>query len=141
MELEFRAALLAWLQADEELSGSLNAIVEEAPSRTALPWLAIAASASTDWSAKLLMGREIRVALELHYRGDDPLAEARLLSAIERRVNAMPTDGPTDGPTEGPSGDYGFRIASLVFLRSRAEQRGEARRGALIEYRARVIAA
>lgn len=137
MELEFRAALLAWLQADEELSGSLNAIVEEAPSRTALPWLAIAASASTDWSAKLLMGREIRVALELHYRGDDPLAEARLLSAIERRVNAMPTDGPTEGPT----GDYGFRIASLVFLRSRAEQRGEARRAALIEYRARVIAA
>lgn len=127
MELAFRAALLAWLQADEELNGSLNAIVEEVPSRTALPWLAIAASASTDWSAKLLTGREIRVALELHYRGDDPLAEAGLLSAIERRVDSMPTDGP------------GFRIASLVFLRSRAEQRGEARRAALIEYRARVI--
>lgn len=129
MELAFRGALIAWLHADPALVGALNAIVEEAPSRTALPWLAIAASASADWGAKDLPGREIRVALELHYRGDDPLSEAALLGAVERRVESLPVALP------------GMRIASLNFLRSRIEQRGPSRRAALIEYRARVYAA
>jgi hypothetical protein len=129
MELAFRAALLAWLAADSVLSASLNAITEEAPSRTALPWLALTASASTDWSAKDLAGREIRIALELNYRGDDPLSEAALVAGIERRVESLPTL------------QDGFRIASLTFLRARAEQRGEARRALVLEYRARVLAA
>lgn len=129
MELAFRAALLAWLAADPALSGSLNAIVEEAPSRTALPWLALTASASADWSAKDIAGREVRVALELNYRGDDPLSEAALVGAVERRVESL------------PMAQDGFRIASLTFLRARAEQRGEARRALVIEYRARVLAA
>lgn len=128
MELAFRAALLAWLAADTALSAALNSITEEAPSRTALPWLALTASASTDWSAKDFAGREIRVALELQYRGDDPLSEAALVAAIERRVESLPL------------AQDGFRIASLTFLRARAEQRGEARRALLFEYRARVLA-
>ena len=45
MELAFRAVLLAWLAADSALSAGLNAIVEEAPLRKALPWLALTASA------------------------------------------------------------------------------------------------
>lgn len=128
MELAFRAVLLAWLAADSALSAGLNAIVEEAPSRTSLPWLALTASASADWSAKDVAGREIRVALELNYRGDDPLAEAALVAAIERRVESLPL------------AQDGFRVASLTFLRARAEQRGEARRALLLEYRARVLA-
>lgn len=131
MELSFRAVLIDWLASDPALSGVLNAIVEEAPSRTALPWLALAASASSDWSNKSAAGREIRVALELHYRGDDPLAESALVAAIERRVESLPAD-------QTPAG---FRIASLTFLRARAEQRGEARRALLLEYQARVLAA
>ncbi|MBC7491285.1 MAG: DUF3168 domain-containing protein, partial [Novosphingobium sp.] len=70
MEIAFRAALIAWMASDSALSVGLNAIVEEAPSRAALPWLALTASASTDWGTKDLRGREIRVALELNYRGD-----------------------------------------------------------------------
>ena len=66
MEIPLRAALLAWLAADPALSGELNAIVEEAPSRAALPWLAVATSASADWSVKDRPGREVRIALELH---------------------------------------------------------------------------
>jgi len=129
MEIAFRAALLAWLAADPALASALNAIVEEAPSRTAVPWLALSASASTDWSTKDSVGREVRVALELHYRGDDPLAEAALVGAVERRVEAL------------PAAQSGFRVASLIFLRARAEQRGEARRALLLEYRARILAA
>lgn len=131
MEIPFRAALIAWLATDEVLASALNAVVEEAPLRTALPWLALTASASTDWGTKTLAGREIRVALELNYRSDDPLGGAALVSAIEARVESLPADQSATG----------FRIASLGLLRARAEQRGEALRVAVLEYRARVMAA
>jgi hypothetical protein len=131
MEIAFRAVLLNWLGTDPSLSASLNAIVEEAPSRTALPWLALTASASADWSTKSGAGREIRVALELQYHGDDPLSESSLVAAIEQRVESLPADQTTAG----------FRIASLMFLRAKAEQREEARRALRLEYRVRILAA
>ncbi len=128
MEIALRTVLIAWLRADPALAGQLNAIVEEAPSRTALPWLAIAASASADWSAKDREGREIRVALELHCRGDRPDTAASLVGAIEARIAALPQIQP------------GFRIVTSRFLRARAEQRGANTRAVLIEYRFRVLA-
>jgi hypothetical protein len=131
MELAFRAVLLAWLAADATLADGLNTIVEEAPSRTALPWLALTASASADWSHKTGRGREIRVALELAYRGDDPLSESALIAAIEQRVEALPVDQSANG----------FTLANIRFLKARAEQRGEARRALVLEYTARVLAA
>lgn len=128
MEIPFRAALLAWLAADPSLSGALNAIVEEAPSRTALPWLAIAASAGADWSVKDRAGRELRLAIELHCRGDRPESAASLAAAIEARVAAMPRE------------QAGFELVSVQFLRSRAEQRAANTRAILIEYRFRLLA-
>lgn len=128
MEISLRAALIAWLAADPVLSAELNAVVEEAPSRTSLPWLAIATSASADWGCKELAGREVRIALELHCRGDAPETAAALVSAIERRVEALPRT------------QDGFSMASTRFLRARTEQRGESRRAILLEYRFRVLA-
>ncbi|MBX9664806.1 DUF3168 domain-containing protein [Novosphingobium sp.] len=130
MELAFRAAVIAWLAADPTLAEGLNAIVEEAPIKTALPWLALTASASTDWSNKSGRGREIRIALELNYRGYEQLAETDLIGAIEARMESLPTDQSASG----------FQIASLTFLKARAEQRGEALRSLVLEYRARVLA-
>jgi hypothetical protein len=130
MELALRAVLLDWLATDATLAAGLNAIVEEAPLRTALPWLALTASASTDWSNKSGKGREIRMALELNYRGSEQLAEASLITAIEARIEALPAD----------QSAAGFRIASLTFVKARAEQRGEALRALVLEYRARVLA-
>ncbi len=128
MEVPLRAALLAWLAADPALSAQLNAIVEEAPSRTALPWLAVAASASADWSAKDVRGREVRIALELHCRGDQPGSAAALTSAIETRIATLPTV------------QTGFRVITAQFLRARAEQRAANTRAVLIEYRFRLLA-
>jgi hypothetical protein len=128
MEIALRSALIAWLAADMALVANLNAVVEEAPSRTSLPWLAIASSASTDWSCKTAPGREVRVALELHCRGDAPDAAADLVTAIEARVDSLPRVQP------------GFQIATNQFLRARAEQRGETRRAILLEYRFRLLA-
>lgn len=131
MEIAFRAALIDWLASDPALAASLNAVVEEAPSRTALPWLALTTSASTNWGTKTLAGREIRVALELNFRSDDPLGGAALVAAIEARVEGMPANQSVAG----------FRVASLGLLKARAEQRGEALRVILLEFRARVLAA
>ena len=128
MELPFRAALLAWLAADPLLAAGLNTIAEEAPLRASPPWLGIVASASTDFGHKTGTGREVRVALELQTLGDDASGTADLVAAIETRIATLPADQPD------------FRIASLTFLRARAEQRGEARRAVLLEYRARLIA-
>ena len=129
MEVPLRAALIAWLAADPGLAAQLNAVVEEAPSRTALPWLAIAASASTDWSTKTAPGREVRIALELHCRGDVPGSAADLVAAIEARVETLPRS------------QAGLSVISTRFLRARAEQRGESRRAILLEYAFRLLAA
>ncbi len=128
MEVPLRAALVAWLAADPALSAQLNAIVEEAPSRTSLPWLAIAASASADWSTKDKPGREVRIALELHCRGDRPDTAAELTEAIESRVAKLPAD------------QAAFQVVTAQFLRARAEARGANTRAILIEYRFRLIA-
>ena len=128
MEIPLRAALLAWLAADPGLGPQLNALAEEAPSRTALPWLAVAASASADWSAKEVTGREVRVGLELHCRGDQPGAAADLVAAIEARIAALP-------PAQA-----GLQVVSITFLRARAEMRSANTRAVLLEYRFRVLA-
>ncbi|WP_067737922.1 DUF3168 domain-containing protein [Novosphingobium naphthalenivorans] len=127
MEIALRAALLGWLAADPALSAQLNAIAEEAPARTSLPWLAISASASTDWSCKTAPGREVRVALELQCRGDTPDAAAALVSAIEARIESL------------PRAQAGFAVATVQFLRARVEQRSESRRAILLEYRFRLM--
>ena len=127
MEVPLRAALIAWLAADATLAASLNAVTEEAPNRTSLPWLGISASAATDWSTKTERGCETRIALELQCRGDQPGAGADLAAAIDRAVRTLPRDQP------------GFRVIGTRFLRSRAEQRGESLRTVLLEYRFRTI--
>lgn len=128
MEIPLRAALAHWLAEDPVLTAELNGIAEEAPARTALPWLAIAASASTDWSTKTARGREVRLALELHCRGDRADAAALLVGAVEARVESL------------PSAQCGFTLAGIQFLRARAEQRPANTRAILLEYRFRLIA-
>ena len=127
MENDLRAALIAWLRADPALAG-INTIEEEAPLSASPPWLGIAASASADWGTKDRAGRETRIALELETRADAADADAALLGAIERRVLGLPPFQP------------GFELASIRFLRSRSEARADNRRGALIEYRFRILA-
>jgi hypothetical protein len=127
MEMPLRAALIDWLRADPALA-PINTIVEESPARASPPWLGIAASASTDWSVKEGAGREVRVALELHLRGDDPAAVASLVKNTEDRMASL------------PKAQEGFEVVSTVFLRSRVEQRPGNTRAALVEYRFRLLA-
>ncbi|MGB3472155.1 MAG: DUF3168 domain-containing protein [Erythrobacter sp.] len=126
MENALRADLIAWLRSDPALAG-INAIEEESPLRASPPWLGISASASTDWGTKDRPGREIRIALELETRIDDPAADAEMLAAIERRVLDLPPF------------PLAYEVASIRFLRARSEQRDDNRRAALTEFRFRLF--
>lgn len=123
METQFRRDLLAWLAGDAQLAGGLNAIAEEAPAASSPPWLAVAASASGAWGAKGAPGREVRLALEIICRGDDPDTVAALSDALERRVATM------------PAAQAGYRLVVTQFLRSRAERRAGNIRAVLSEWR------
>lgn len=129
METLLRAALLAWLRADPALAEAVNVVTEEAPLRASAPWLGIVASASADWSTKDRRGREVRVALELHVRGDQPATAADLVAAIEARIESL------------SRAQAGFEIASTQFLRARAERRANNTRAVLLEYRFRLLTA
>ncbi len=127
MENFLRAELLDWLRNDPALA-SINAIEEEVPVSASAPWLGIAASASTDWGTKDRPGREVRVAIELESRADEPGADGILLDAIEQRVLNLPPF------------HTGFELASIRFLRARSEERASNLRGSLLEFRFRIFA-
>ena len=126
METRFRAALVEWL-ADDPALAALNTIEEESPLSASVPWLGLAASASVDWSTKDRSGREVRCALELQTRGDEPAGDAALIDAIEQRIAAM------------PSLQAGLEVINHRFLRARAERRENNRRAFLLEYRFRIL--
>ncbi|MFC3175232.1 DUF3168 domain-containing protein [Novosphingobium bradum] len=128
MEIALRAALIEWLAGDAGLAGALNAITEEAPAKAALPWLALATSASIDWSAKDRAGREVRIALELHCRGDRPDSAATLVAALESRIEALPAQ------------QDGYRIVVARFLRARSRQSPGNVRSIMTEYNFRLLA-
>ncbi len=124
MEHALRAALIAHLRTGPAPLDTLNAIAEESPVAASIPWLGIAASASTDWSTKDRTGHEIRIALELMTRGDDPAGDAVLVSAIRARIETLPSQP-------------GIDIASIRYLRGRTERRAKNTRATLLEYRVR----
>lgn len=128
METALRSAIAGWLASDPVLSERVNAIAEEAPAATSPPAIAIAASASTDWSTKTATGREVRVALELVGRGDDHAETAALAGRIEQRIATL-------APQQA-----GFRVVVTRFLRSRVERRRRNGRAVLLEFAFKLIA-
>ncbi len=91
------------------------------------PRIAIVASASADWSNKSHAGREIRLALELVGRGDDPAETGVLAARIEQRIATL-------APQQA-----GYRVVVTQFLRSRVERRARSMRAVLLEYRFMLI--
>jgi hypothetical protein len=128
MEIHLRAALLDWLRTAPAPIADLNLVEEQETSRASMPWLALVASASADWSAKDRHGREIRVAFELNHRGDAVAALADTVAAIEDRVLAL------------PPGQPGFTVVTIRFLRARSERRANNVRATLVEFAFRCLA-
>ena len=128
MVTALRSAVARWLASDPVLSGRVNAIAEEAPAATSPPAIAIAASASTDWSTKTATGREVRLAVELVGRGGDHAETAALAGRIEQRIATL-------APQQA-----GFRVVVTRFLRSRVERRRRNGRAVLLEFAFKLIA-
>ena len=127
MENSLRAALIDWLRSAPNLSG-LNAVEEESPLRASAPWLGVAASAAAEWGSKDRDGRDVRIALELVTRSDEPVADSALVQAIEQRALSLPSPQPD------------FEIVTARFLRGRTERRTNNLRATLIEFRFRILA-
>ena len=103
-------------------------VYDGAPPRAAFPYILIGASPVTDWSTKTQAGREIRLALTIWDDGEDAESLRTMMIAVEAAIDGFPRDLP------------GWRVASLVFLRSLISREPGAPGAAIIEYRVRVLA-
>jgi Protein of unknown function (DUF3168) len=120
--LEAVQAALVTLLAD------IAPVYDGAPPRAAFPYIVISDSPVTDWSSKTEQGREIRLALNIWDDGEEAESLRTLMIAVEAAMDDFPRDLP------------GWRVASLIFLRSLISRAPEGPSAALIEYRVRIIA-
>jgi Protein of unknown function (DUF3168) len=110
------------------LLGGIAPVYDGAPPRAAFPYIMISDSPVSDWSTKTERGREIRLTLTLWDDGEVAENLRTLMIAVEAAMDAFPRNLP------------GWRVASLVFLRSLVSRDPGGPSAALIEYRVRVLA-
>jgi Protein of unknown function (DUF3168) len=103
-------------------------VYDGAPPRAAFPYIVISDSPVTDWSTKTEQGREIRLALTIWDDGEEAASLRELMISVEAAIDDLPRNL------------AGWRVASLVFLRSLISREPGAPSAALIEYRVRTIA-
>ncbi len=123
-----QAAAFSVLEAHPVLGPEITGIYDDPPSRAVFPYVSIADGLSTDWSTKTEQGREIRLALTVWDDGEEASRLSSLMGHVEDAVAAMPRDLP------------GWRIASLVFLRSIVVRDAAGPWAALVEHRVRMLA-
>ena len=122
------SALAAVQAALVTLLDAIAPVYDSAPPRAAFPYILISGSPVTDWSTKTQAGREIRLALTIWDDGEEAESLRTLMIAVEAAIDGFPRNLP------------GWRVASLVFLRSLISRNPGAPSAALIEYRVRVLA-
>jgi hypothetical protein len=120
--LEAVQAALVTLLAD------IAPVYDGAPPRAAFPYIVISDSPVTDWSTKSEQGREIRLALTIWDDGEAAASLREVMISVEAVIDDLPRNL------------AGWRVASLVFLRSLISREPDAPSAALIEYRVRMIA-
>jgi Protein of unknown function (DUF3168) len=103
-------------------------VYDGAPPRAGFPYIVISDSPVSDWSTKTEQGREIRLALTIWDDGEAAESLRTLMIAVEAAMDDFPRDLP------------GWRVASLIFLRSLISREPDGPSAALIEYRVRIIA-
>lgn len=122
-----QGAVVAALSAHPVLRDVLAGIYEGAPPLASYPYLVIGDGIISDWSTKTQMGREVQLMLTLWDDGEQPARLASLIAAVEAAVAGILRDLP------------GWRIASLVFLRSRTVRNPAGPWAGLIDHRVRML--
>lgn len=125
-ESVFHASLIAALRRAPDLA--LNGVFEGPAPKASAPYAEIGELLSIDWSTKDRIGRELRSLVQLRDRADTATPVHARAAAVDAAVRAI-----------GPALN-GWRIASLVLVRSRIVRGGVGEWTALIEHRARLLA-
>lgn len=123
-----QAAAIAALSAHPVLTTQLSGIYDGPPPRAAFPYVAITDGLTSDWSTKTTTGREIRLAFTVWDDGEAATRLADLMGHVDDAILAIPRDLP------------GWRIASLMFLRSIVVRDAAGPWAGLVEHRVRLLA-
>ncbi|WP_448662342.1 DUF3168 domain-containing protein [Sphingomonas sp. CJ20] len=107
---------------------AVTGVFDAPPVRAARPYALIDEPVLVDWGTKDMAGREGRIAVRLFDSGERPVRLRTLAGAAEDAVAAM-------SPVLGE----GWRVVSLVLLRSRILREGEGRWVASSEWRVRML--
>ena len=130
-EAIFYAAMLAALKADADFGGVLNGVFEGPAVKASEPFAEIGELMSGDWATKDLDGRELRTAIIIRDRTDSPTRLHTLAAAADAAMAGITRDL--------GSGAAGWRIASLVLLRTRIIRTAPGLWAAMVEHRIRLI--
>jgi hypothetical protein len=96
--------------------------------RAAFPYVSVGDGPNTDWSTKTAAGREIRVTLTVWDDGESPERLRHLMQKVEDAVASVARN--LDG----------WRVASVVFVRSMIARDPAGPWAGLVEHRIRVMA-
>ena len=124
-----RAALLEAAGAALSRVEEIGRVYDAPPLQAALPYELISIDAETDWSHKSAAGREIRLAACLFDKGERPLRLHRLAGEAEAALAGLPRDLGA------------WRLVTMQYLRTRIVLERDGRWAAVIEFRARLLAA
>lgn len=126
-EIVLQAALLAALRGSAVLAAGANGVFAGAPVKASVPYVALGEVLAVDWGTKTAAGRECRVAVTVRDAGETAMRAQQLADAAGVAIEKSARDLP------------GWRVASVVFLRSRVvrERDGWA---VAVEYRVRMLA-
>lgn len=122
-------AMLTALGNAADFGGALNGVFEGPAPKASEPYAEIGELIGTDWSTKDRAGQELRTAIIIRDRTDSP---ARL------HALAAAADAAMAGIAREPGG---WRIASIVLLRTRIIRTAPGLWAAMVEHRIRMIEA
>lgn len=127
-ESVLQSALLVALHGDARLSAGLNGVFEGPAVKASPPFAELDEMLAVDWGTKTAAGRELRIGVTLRDAAETGARLQGLAEAAGAAIEAIPRD--LDG----------WRVASLVFVRSRVLRGPPGKWTAVVEYRLRMMA-
>lgn len=107
-----QAAIVAHLAGDAALAGVT--IFDAPPVRGGMPYAVVGEPLLADWSARSLVAREGRIAVEIVDGGERPVRLRALAGAVEDALAAMPA-----------ALGEGWRVVTLIPVRARIVRAGD----------------
>jgi len=120
-------ALIAAVTAALGEVAGLNGVYDGPPLQAAFPYAVVDAGPESDWSHKSGEGRELRLAVTIRDQGERPARLRALMRAAEDAIGGL------------ESGFDGWRLVTMVFLRSQMLRSNDATWTAALDYRARLL--